>query len=96
MLCSCSKVGSLRTSHSVSFEIESKLIVSFRSVGLFLFFCFLVFLLFSFFVSLFFSFVFLLRVFAPFRWTRLQPTTILIFLTLEQLKRLVDYTRGDL
>ncbi|EGN94450.1 hypothetical protein SERLA73DRAFT_188355 [Serpula lacrymans var. lacrymans S7.3] len=29
-------------------------------------------------------------------WTRLQPTTILIFLTLEQLKRAVDYTRGDL
>ncbi|KAA1477808.1 dicarboxylic acid transporter [Dentipellis sp. KUC8613] len=27
-------------------------------------------------------------------WTRLQPTTILIFLTLEQLKNLVDYTRG--
>ncbi|KAH8109996.1 mitochondrial carrier [Phellopilus nigrolimitatus] len=29
-------------------------------------------------------------------WTRLQPTTILIFLTLEQLKRAVDWTRGDL
>lgn len=29
-------------------------------------------------------------------WMRLQPTTILIFLTFEQLKRLVDYTRGDL
>ncbi|KAI0666473.1 dicarboxylic acid transporter [Trametes maxima] len=29
-------------------------------------------------------------------WTRLQPTTMLIFITLEQLKRLVDYTRGDL
>ncbi|KAH8103234.1 mitochondrial carrier domain-containing protein, partial [Phellopilus nigrolimitatus] len=27
-------------------------------------------------------------------WTRLQPTTILIFLTLEQLKRAVDWTRG--
>jgi len=27
-------------------------------------------------------------------WTRLQPTTILIFLTLEQLKNLVDVTRG--
>jgi len=27
-------------------------------------------------------------------WTRLQPTTILIFLTLEQLKSFVDYTRG--
>ena len=26
-------------------------------------------------------------------WTRLQPTTILIFLTLEQLKNLVDVTR---
>lgn len=26
-------------------------------------------------------------------WTRLQPTTILIFLTLEQLKNLVDFTR---
>ncbi|TFK91295.1 dicarboxylic acid transporter [Polyporus arcularius HHB13444] len=29
-------------------------------------------------------------------WTRLQPTTILIFITLEQLKRVVDWTRGDL
>ncbi|KAG9309640.1 mitochondrial carrier domain-containing protein [Chiua virens] len=29
-------------------------------------------------------------------WTRLQPTTILIFLTLEQLKRLVDLQHGDL
>ncbi|EIW75486.1 mitochondrial carrier [Coniophora puteana RWD-64-598 SS2] len=29
-------------------------------------------------------------------WTRLQPTTILIFLTLEQLKRAVDWKRGDL
>jgi len=29
-------------------------------------------------------------------WSRLQPTTILIFLTLEQLKNLVDWTRGDL
>ena len=29
-------------------------------------------------------------------WTRLQPTTMLIFITLEQLKRLVDWTRGDL
>ncbi|KZP26810.1 dicarboxylic acid transporter [Athelia psychrophila] len=28
-------------------------------------------------------------------WTRLQPTTILIFLTLEQLKNVVDWTRGD-
>ncbi|KII85649.1 hypothetical protein PLICRDRAFT_44983 [Plicaturopsis crispa FD-325 SS-3] len=27
-------------------------------------------------------------------WTRLQPTTILIFLTLEQLKNLVDWSRG--
>ncbi|KAI0314422.1 dicarboxylic acid transporter [Amylostereum chailletii] len=27
-------------------------------------------------------------------WSRLQPTTILIFLTLEQLKNLVDWTRG--
>jgi hypothetical protein len=27
-------------------------------------------------------------------FTRLQPTTILIFLTLEQLKNLVDWTRG--
>jgi len=26
-------------------------------------------------------------------WTRLQPTTILIFLTLEQLKNLVDFSR---
>ncbi|RDX49459.1 dicarboxylic acid transporter [Lentinus brumalis] len=29
-------------------------------------------------------------------WTRLQPTTMLIFITLEQLKRVVDWTRGDL
>ncbi|KAI0746269.1 dicarboxylic acid transporter [Daedaleopsis nitida] len=29
-------------------------------------------------------------------WTRLQPTTMLIFITLEQLKRAVDWTRGDL
>ncbi|KIJ16153.1 hypothetical protein PAXINDRAFT_76244 [Paxillus involutus ATCC 200175] len=29
-------------------------------------------------------------------WTRLQPTTILIFLTLEQLKRAVDWQRGTL
>ncbi|KAH7907065.1 mitochondrial carrier domain-containing protein [Hygrophoropsis aurantiaca] len=29
-------------------------------------------------------------------WMRLQPTTILIFLTLEQLKRAVDWKRGDL
>ncbi|KAI0655065.1 dicarboxylic acid transporter [Cubamyces menziesii] len=29
-------------------------------------------------------------------WMRLQPTTILIFITFEQLKRLVDWTRGDL
>ncbi|EJD07753.1 mitochondrial carrier [Fomitiporia mediterranea MF3/22] len=29
-------------------------------------------------------------------WTRLQPTTILIFLTLEQLRRGVDWYRGDL
>ncbi|KZT39842.1 mitochondrial carrier [Sistotremastrum suecicum HHB10207 ss-3] len=28
-------------------------------------------------------------------WSRLQPTTILIFLTLEQLKGIVDWTRGD-
>ena len=27
-------------------------------------------------------------------WTRLQPTTMLIFITLEQLKNLVDWTRG--
>jgi solute carrier family 25 (mitochondrial dicarboxylate transporter), member 10 len=27
-------------------------------------------------------------------FTRLQPTTILIFLTLEQLKNVVDWTRG--
>ena len=27
-------------------------------------------------------------------WTRLQPTTILIFLTLEQLKNVVDVVRG--
>ncbi|KAG6333014.1 hypothetical protein ID866_6075 [Astraeus odoratus] len=29
-------------------------------------------------------------------WTRLQPTTILIFLTFEQLKRIVDWKRGTL
>ncbi|KIK90435.1 hypothetical protein PAXRUDRAFT_151998 [Paxillus rubicundulus Ve08.2h10] len=29
-------------------------------------------------------------------WSRLQPTTILIFLTLEQLKRVVDWQRGTL
>ncbi|KAI0367302.1 dicarboxylic acid transporter [Pilatotrama ljubarskyi] len=29
-------------------------------------------------------------------WMRLQPTTMLIFITLEQLKRVVDWTRGDL
>lgn len=29
-------------------------------------------------------------------WTRLQPTTMLIFITFEQLKRLIDWTRGDL
>ena len=29
-------------------------------------------------------------------WTRLQPTTILIFLTLEQLKNATDWVRGDL
>ncbi|OAX38612.1 mitochondrial carrier [Rhizopogon vinicolor AM-OR11-026] len=29
-------------------------------------------------------------------WTRLQPTTILIFLTLEQLKNAVDWKRGTL
>jgi len=29
-------------------------------------------------------------------WSRLQPTTILIFLTLEQLKQLVDWKRGSL
>ncbi|KAG0693296.1 mitochondrial carrier domain-containing protein [Suillus ampliporus] len=29
-------------------------------------------------------------------WTRLQPTTILIFLTLEQLKNVVDWKRGSL
>jgi dicarboxylate transporter 10 len=28
-------------------------------------------------------------------WSRLQPTTILIFLTLEQLKNVVDWSRGD-
>jgi dicarboxylate transporter 10 len=27
-------------------------------------------------------------------WSRLQPTTILIFLTLEQLKNLVDWVRS--
>ena len=27
-------------------------------------------------------------------WTRLQPTTILIFLTLEQLKNAVDWSRS--
>jgi dicarboxylate transporter 10 len=29
-------------------------------------------------------------------WSRLQPTTILIFLTLEQLKNVVDWKRGTL
>ena len=29
-------------------------------------------------------------------WTRLQPTTMLIFITLEQLKNAVDWYRGDL
>jgi dicarboxylate transporter 10 len=29
-------------------------------------------------------------------WFRLQPTTILIFLSLEQLKKLTDWVRGDL
>ncbi|KAH8116617.1 hypothetical protein DFH11DRAFT_1581852, partial [Phellopilus nigrolimitatus] len=29
-------------------------------------------------------------------WLPARPTTILIFLTLEQLKRAVDWTRGDL
>ena len=33
--------------------------------------------------------------FAKHSWTRLQPTTILIFLTLEQLRNLTDYLRGD-
>jgi dicarboxylate transporter 10 len=28
-------------------------------------------------------------------WSRLQPTTILIFLTLEQLKNLVDLSRNS-
>lgn len=28
-------------------------------------------------------------------WTRLQPTTILIFVTFEQLKKGVDWWRGD-
>lgn len=28
-------------------------------------------------------------------WTRLQPTTMLIFITLEQLKNAVDWYRGD-
>ena len=28
-------------------------------------------------------------------WTRLQPTTMLIFITLEQLKNAVDWVRGD-
>jgi hypothetical protein len=27
-------------------------------------------------------------------WTRLQPTTILIFVTLEQLRNVVDWARG--
>jgi dicarboxylate transporter 10 len=29
-------------------------------------------------------------------WFRLQPTTILIFLSFEQLKKLTDRVRGDL
>ena len=29
-------------------------------------------------------------------WMRLQPTTMLIFITLEQLKNAVDWYRGDL
>ena len=29
-------------------------------------------------------------------WTRLQPTTMLIFITLEQLRNAVDWYRGDL
>jgi len=29
-------------------------------------------------------------------WFRLQPTTILIFLSFEQLKKLTDWVRGDL
>ena len=28
-------------------------------------------------------------------WMRLQPTTMLIFITLEQLKNAVDWYRGD-
>ncbi|KAH0828783.1 mitochondrial carrier domain-containing protein [Lanmaoa asiatica] len=39
--------------------------------------------------------MFMLKGWLP-AWTRLQPTTILIFLTLEQLKRAVDWQRGTL
>ncbi|KAJ7877672.1 hypothetical protein B0H13DRAFT_2053384, partial [Mycena leptocephala] len=37
--------------------------------------------------------MFMLKGWVP-AWTRLQPTTILIFLTLEQLKNGVDWMRG--
>ncbi|KAG5648685.1 hypothetical protein DXG03_000031 [Asterophora parasitica] len=37
--------------------------------------------------------VFMFKGWVP-AWTRLQPTTILIFLTLEQLKNLVDFSRS--
>jgi len=36
--------------------------------------------------------MFMLKGWVP-AWTRLQPTTILIFLTFEQLKNLVDWSR---
>jgi len=37
--------------------------------------------------------MFMLKGWVP-AWTRLQPTTMLIFLTLEQLKNGVDWTRS--
>lgn len=37
--------------------------------------------------------MFMLKGWVP-AWMRLQPTTMLIFITFEQLKNLVDWTRG--
>ena len=37
--------------------------------------------------------MFMLKGWIP-AWMRLQPTTMLIFITFEQLKNLVDYTRS--
>lgn len=37
--------------------------------------------------------MFMFRGWVP-AWTRLQPTTMLIFITLEQLKNAVDWTRA--